>query len=252
MYGENDHTNRGDVAAPAPDVHEFNFPRRHYQRYQLEFLKQAAKLAPGSRLLEYGCGDGFYLEFSRSLGFTPVGIEYNADLVERLRGRSNLEIYNFEEFSEKYAGERFDVVHFGHILEHLPDPRKAIHDVLEHTHADTVFLVDGPVEANICLSRLIIDLGSRLKRKKENYYVPQHLSFTNYRSQLGFFEHMGFDTLVYKVLEQPWPLPDRPNWYSPVSLLLYCLSRTSMVLSDVLTRHGNVFHYTGRLRRSVD
>jgi 2-polyprenyl-3-methyl-5-hydroxy-6-metoxy-1,4-benzoquinol methylase len=140
MYGENDHTNRGDVAAPAPDVHEFNFPRRHYQRYQLEFLKQAAKLAPGGRLLEYGCGDGFYLEFSRSLGFTPVGIEYNADLVELLRSKSDLEIYVYEEFAAKYAGQRFDVVHFGHILEHLPDPRKAIHDVLKHTHADTVFL----------------------------------------------------------------------------------------------------------------
>lgn len=77
------------------------------------------------RLLEVGCGHGWFLEAARERGFETVGIEPDgavADLAEQ-RGLRVLRGLFPDVLDD---GERFDVVIFNDVLEHIPDPRTVL------------------------------------------------------------------------------------------------------------------------------
>lgn len=246
MYGEKDRCYLEEHSDGATLKHRLDFPKYNHQWYQLQFFGKDKHLAAGNRLLDFGCGSGFYMAFSNALGFESIGIEFNEEVARKLRISTRLSIYSVREFQKQYANSQFDVVHFGHILEHLADPKKAINEILRYTHPETLFIFDGPLESNKCLSRLVIDFGSLVKRKPYNQCAPQHLSFTTYDAQLHFFEGLGFKTLLYEAVEQPWPLPSQPDLLSISSLARFSLSRLSMFLSSLFREQGNIFHYVGK------
>jgi len=242
MYGVHDHP---EISASSTLDLDSGFPRFSQESYQLSFLEQDRPLLPGGRLLDFACGNGFYLASARRLGFEVMGVEYDARLAEAVRQRTGLDVRSHAEFRESYRGPRFDVVHLGHVLEHVPSPPDLLRELQAHAHARTVFVVDGPLEYNACLSRWVINLGSRLKAKSHNDQAPQHLSLTTYSSQKRFFETRGFKTLRYEAVEQFWPLPDKPEWRSPSLLARYALGRVSIALSERVAPLGNLFHYVG-------
>ena len=209
-------------------------------------------MAKGKNLLDFATGSGFYLAFAQKLGLEGVGIEYSPEFAALLKTRSDLNIISNKEFEQKYAEQKFDIIHFGHILEHVEKPSELIQQLIPYAHAETVFIVDGPLENNFCLSRFYIKIGSLLKRKKFNTYPPQHLSFTNHKSQLLVFENAGLEKISYKIAEQDFPLPDKPEWKSPVRLISFIISRISIQLSKLHPKAGNVFHYVGKLKQETE
>ena len=58
-----------------------------YGRYKIDVMLDAElkTLKPGARVLDIGCGTGVYLQRFAELGFTPVGIEPAAAMLERAR-----------------------------------------------------------------------------------------------------------------------------------------------------------------------
>lgn len=77
------------------------------------------------RLLEVGCAHGWFLEAAGARGFETVGIEPDtaiADLAEK-RGLRVLRGLFPDVLDD---GERFDVVIFNDVLEHIPDPRAVV------------------------------------------------------------------------------------------------------------------------------
>ncbi len=246
IYGVNDHSYLLDLSENQSLEFEFGYNKFDHQKLQIDFLKEALPLFKGKKLLDYACGSGFYMAYAIKIGLEPVGIEYSEDFVSLLRKKTKLNIYSLNEFREKYMNEKFDIIHLGHILEHMTNPRQFFNELKKSAHNNTLFIVDGPLENNTCLSRLVINMGAKLKKRKYNGYAPQHLSFTNYDSQLLFFNRLGMKKLKYKVVEQYWPLPDKPDWYSISSVFRHILGRCSIFLSGFFKKQGNVFHYIGK------
>ncbi|MEI3232334.1 MAG: GNAT family N-acetyltransferase [Gordonibacter pamelaeae] len=116
---------------------------------QGQIAKQALRTAPedyaafeavnlagrdGVRVLDVGCFDGFntYLKFApyagvaRVVGVDPLP-EAVAEAAARTAGdaRFSFACSTFEDY-EPEAGERFDLVYFSHVLQHLPDPQAAL------------------------------------------------------------------------------------------------------------------------------
>ena len=114
-----------------------------------QIVKQALRTAPedyaafeavnlagrdGVRVLDVGCFDGFntYLKFApyagvaRVVGVDPLP-EAVAEAAARTAGdaRFSFACSTFEDY-EPEAGERFDLVYFSHVLQHLPDPQAAL------------------------------------------------------------------------------------------------------------------------------
>ncbi len=84
----------------------------------------------GTRLLDVGCGEGFFLFNASRAGYTSKGIEISQDVAEYARTEFSLDVEAkpFEELA--FPTDHFDVVTLWQVLEHLPYPLA----VLKETH----------------------------------------------------------------------------------------------------------------------
>lgn len=249
MYGSNDHAYLLALKDGELLKHDFNYPKYNHQGFQLQFFKNYDYKQYGNTLLDIGCGSGYYMSYAKTFGFACLGIEFSTEFAKLLRVKTALDIYSFEEFSHKFPeGKKFDVIHLGHVLEHSTNPEHFLNSLKPFAHSKTIFIVDGPLEKNKCLSRFVIMCGSMLKKNKSNTYHPQHITFTNFKSQLIFFERIGLSKINYTIAEQMFPFPSKIKGESLKGRLLFYLGRISVNLSKVIPGAGNVFHYAGRFK----
>jgi 2-polyprenyl-3-methyl-5-hydroxy-6-metoxy-1,4-benzoquinol methylase len=249
IYGETDHAYIKKMKAGEKIIHDFKWPKYHHQGYQINLFKQSSKLAKGNKLLDFATGSGFYLAYAQTLGFEVVGVEYSQDFSNKMKEKTGLNIISINELESAYSTKKFDIIHFGHILEHLENPYEIIKKLRYFAHDETIIIADGPLEANACLSQKIIRIGAFLKRKKYNYYAPQHLTFTNYNSQLLFFKKAGLKTLKYKVMEQDFPFRIQRKCFFSFNTFTSLLSLCSIQISKLSPKMGNVFHYVGKFEK---
>ncbi len=91
---------------------------------QRDRLESFERLLPATRrrILDIGCGPGFFLKTARERGWTVHGIEPSRQAAEHARGLG-IEITE-EFFNATTAAQlvRYDVVHLNNVLEHVPDP----------------------------------------------------------------------------------------------------------------------------------
>lgn len=245
IYGEEDHTYLKDT--PGKLEYDSNYPFAHYHGYQIKYLKELKGQLPGRSLLDFACGSGFYLEYAQRLGANVVGIEFDEEFVKTLNEKTNFDIHTLDNAKASFRDKPFDFIHLGHVLEHLPDPSAILNDLKDLAHKDTIFIVDGPLEKNRCLSRILVDLGSRIKGKPYNTFAPQHLTLTTKRSQLAFFEQNGLDKNAYYIDEQYFPLSSVFG-KSFSGSLQYLAATLSIRISSLIPGSGNLFHYRGKLK----
>jgi 2-polyprenyl-3-methyl-5-hydroxy-6-metoxy-1,4-benzoquinol methylase len=82
----------------------------------------------GKRVLDVGCGAGWFLRICRQLGAQTFGIEPSAFGARRSRN-DGLEVFNgtVEDYLEQHGAHRkFDVITANHVIEHAPDPVKTL------------------------------------------------------------------------------------------------------------------------------
>lgn len=185
----------------------FNYPFGDYQGYQIHFLNEIKDQLQNKTLLDFACGSGFYMKYAQQFGAKTIGVEFGIDFIKLLNEKTGLEILSFENALQKYENKPFDFIHLGHVLEHLVNPALTMETLKKLAHKDTVFIIDGPLEKNACLSRWYVDFGSKIKGKKYIELAPQHLTLTNKESQLLFFERVGLKKEQYTIVEQFFPLP---------------------------------------------
>lgn len=248
IYGEDDHAYLKKLGEDEMHIYNFDIPPYNHQRFQIDFFSKYKYWEKAGSLLDIGCGSGFYMKSAMRSGIHATGIEYNENFTKLLRKKTGLSIFSFNEFEKNNDGKKFDLIHFGHILEHLIRPEDMLNWAKKYAHENTLIIVDGPLEKNKCLSQMVISTGSKIKKNKMNYYAPQHISFTDHRSQLRFFEKCGLEKVNYQITEQLFPLPSKPDYRSVKNLLLFLTARMSVTLSKLNSRWGNVFHYAGKFR----
>jgi SAM-dependent methyltransferase len=76
---------------------------------------------PGLVLLDYGCGDGSYLESVGSEGLTRIGFELDAAQALRLTERLGVPVYSDAEALMRDHAGRVDIVTMHFVLEHVTD-----------------------------------------------------------------------------------------------------------------------------------
>ena len=249
MYGSEDHSYLLALKENEKLIFNKVYPKYNHQGFQLLFFRKYNYSQYGKTLLDIGCGSGFYMNHAKSLGFTCYGIEFDAAFAALLREKTDLDIFSVEEFEKLFKdGFKFDVIHLGHVLEHSIAPAHFLLGLKKYAHSDTVFIIDGPLEKNKCLSRFFIKWGSILQSKKSNSYPPQHITFTNSHSQLLFFQKAGLKKINYKITEQMFPFPTKLKEEPFKNKLLFILGRISVNLSKIVRGSGNIFHYAGHFK----
>jgi SAM-dependent methyltransferase len=205
---------------PVPTDEEFarmydrsNYHDRYYETLSEEpaptFLPELAPLLPpGGRLLDFGCGNGAFLRTAVAAGFRAEGVELEAKAREQAALNSGCEVLSIRE--ARASGRRYDIVHLGDVLEHLPDPAQALRELEPLLAPAGLFFLEGPLEDNpgpvFYASRLFGAAKKALGRPLLSDFPPFHLFRTSAKAQRAFFENrMGYEVRAFLVDESGWP-----------------------------------------------
>ncbi|MDV2496669.1 MAG: class I SAM-dependent methyltransferase [bacterium] len=160
--------------------------------------------AQGRRLLEVGCGRGWFLDAARRRGLAGIGIEPDAEAAEAAAG-AGLEVRAGFFPQALRPGERFEVVVFNDVFEHLPDPAGALESccrvlepgglvVLNLPSSDGVFYRIGDA-----LER--VGVGFLFERLWQKDLSSPHLSYFNPDNLCRLAGRHGFDEVARGRLE---------------------------------------------------
>ena len=137
------------------------------------------------RLLDYGCGLGFFLDAAYEYGFDPEGVEFNDYALGYIRERYRYTAYGPDEFRPR---DPYDVVTMFDVIEHLREPFEMLDSVHRLLAADGV-LVLSTMDSTSVTSRL---MGKRLEDFRR---IREHLFFFDRSNLSSILGKHGFDVL---------------------------------------------------------
>jgi ubiquinone/menaquinone biosynthesis C-methylase UbiE len=141
----------------------------------------------GARLLEVGSGMG-HLVAQLEDTFETTGIDLNHWAVKQSKSvaqKSSLQTASAQDLP--FGDNSFNVVIIKHIVEHLPDPQKALNEIGRVTEKDGTLILATP------------NLGSKLKPWKGDRWIgyqdPTHISLKQPQEWLALIQSAGFELL---------------------------------------------------------
>lgn len=161
-------------------------------------LKEILKSKPtGGTLLEVGCAHGWFLRLAQAsfdvLGVEPDEYIYEARLKNVLPVRHG---YFPNVLNEK---EKFDVIVFNDVFEHIPDASAALRSCREHLNADGILVINLPDSDGFFYraSKILTQLkASNFFSRMWQVGLPSpHIHYFNRRVLTNLLEHGGFDVI---------------------------------------------------------
>ena len=168
---------------------------KRIRRYEVTMAPMGRLFASGHgrRLLDFGCGNGLFLDLAHARGFDCYGVDLAADAIEVARGKpSGRHAYHGAPADvPEIARGGFDVITMWSVLAHLAEPAKDLAMLHGLLASDGVLLI------------LTVNAGSlALKRRLETWggFTPNHLLFSSPETLPLLLERAGFRAVVMP----PW------------------------------------------------
>jgi len=174
---------------------------------------------PKGTLLDIGCGNGSFISAAKRKGYDVSGIDFDEDAIKiaRRSGLENVWAISLEEFIQQ-GGQKYDVITFFEVLEHLDNPMAFLLSVKK-------LLKPGGYVALSLPNRL---RWPRVVNLAGIDLPPHHLSRWDGPSLRYFLQRAGFE--IVTLTEQPmdtqsvlsclqWMLPYRRLWHGAGKLL---------------------------------
>ncbi len=153
--------------------------RRRYR----ELLEEFEPYRNSNKILDVGCGDGFFLEEAKKLGWEAHGTEYSDEATEICKSK-NIEVKCGALNDLSYPENFFDVVTSFEVIEHINNPVETVSAMRKVVRKGGLVYVTTP-NFN-ALSRYIL---------KDRYNIieyPEHLCYYTPRTLTYLFENNGF------------------------------------------------------------
>lgn len=140
------------------------------------------------RLLDIGCGPGFFLETAMRRGWLAHGIEPSRQAAAHARGLGAEVTEGFFNEASAPALGRFDVVHLNNVLEHIPDPKYLIslaHGLIEP---------GGIICINVPNDFSPLQIAGMTAAGTNDWWVapPHHLNYFDFESLSNLLRRSGF------------------------------------------------------------
>lgn len=146
--------------------------------------------APGSDLLDVGCGPGAFLREARSVGYRVAGLDFDRRAIEVARQRFNLwdvHALSLGQFAETFPERRFDIITFFEVLEHQANPVSFLEDVKRLLKPQGLIALSVPFRDRMPATRFSWD------------YPPHHLTRWNEAAMANILARAGFSVRTIRV-----------------------------------------------------
>jgi len=149
--------------------------------YSLRWRKIRRYVPRGARVLDFGCGKGYFLHQLRAMGREDIhGVELNRSAQVSLRGQ-NFDVAG--QVSELDEPGPYDVITLFHVLEHLEDPKGFLVDLKESLGEGGRLVIEVPN----------LDGFGFGKFGAEWFYLQrEHLYYFNEKSLISLLERAGY------------------------------------------------------------
>jgi SAM-dependent methyltransferase len=140
------------------------------------------------RLLDVGCGPGFFLQTALRRGWLVHGIEPSRQAAAHARTLGALITEGFFNHTSAAALGRFDAINLSNVLEHVPDPALLVrlaHDLLEP---------GGAICVTVPNDFSPLQIAGRVAAGTDDWWVapPHHLNYFNFESLTALLARSGF------------------------------------------------------------
>lgn len=190
---------------------------------------------PARSVLDVGCSMGYVLEAGRRLGLESAGLDISQHAVTRCRALGfRAEVGTLERLP--FTDATFDLVVMKHVLEHTPDPARALEEVQRVLRPRGVVVIAVP-----CVDYW---KGDR-RRTTYRFYRPddlgaQHYVYYSEATLRARLERSGFDVMVFGKIRPRRALARRS-----------VLWRVAEPVRALAWRAGRAFARRTRLQREV-
>jgi 2-polyprenyl-3-methyl-5-hydroxy-6-metoxy-1,4-benzoquinol methylase len=152
----------------------------------LKFIERYAKKG---KILDIGTAGGSFLNVAKKRGWEVHGLEPNKWLCNWCKKNYGIEISSKSLFEQKYPSNYFDVVTLWDVLEHMPDPKKALKECNRILKPNGILVVNYP------------DIGSWISRfmgRKWVFLLSVHLYFFTRTTAKKMLKSAGFKPFLIK------------------------------------------------------
>jgi 2-polyprenyl-3-methyl-5-hydroxy-6-metoxy-1,4-benzoquinol methylase len=110
-------------------------------RYE-ELLKKFESKRKLNRILDVGCGDGYFLDVAKKKGWEVYGTEFTDNAIELCRSKGiNMHQGSVQTFQEEI---QFDVITSFEVLEHINDGKSHVNKIFQLLRPDGIFYFTTP------------------------------------------------------------------------------------------------------------
>lgn len=177
-----------------------------YEGGKLRELERCG-ISQNSRVLDVGCGGGFFLTLLKQKGWNAVGVEPNSDLVKKATA-AGLDVRQGTLVDAALEPASFDAITLWHALEHDPAPRQ------------TLARCRSLLKPGGCVVIQVPDFGSWEARRLGNYFwgldLPRHLLFFTEKTLATIGKNQGFEIEQIRRARNPtswlWSLLRWTGW----------------------------------------
>lgn len=165
----------------------------------LEILEKCYPIRSG-RLLDIGCGHGFFLQMAREKGWKGSGIDISESAVSYAKSKG-MDVSSTTLFKKAYDDEEFDAVTMFYVLEHLLEPVKYLQEVHRILKPKGLLLVRVPHTTPIAKILNILRIPNRL------YTADYHLSDFSPQTIRQVLRKTGFKNVRIVIGGATYPEP---------------------------------------------
>lgn len=140
------------------------------------------------RLLDIGCGPGFFLKTAKARGWRVFGIEPSMQAAAHARSLGVEVVEGFFNAENAQGLGRFDAIHLNNVLEHVPDPIAILSAAAGLLDREGVLCVGVPNDFSP------FQIAARATAGTGAWWLapPHHLNYFDFETLGGLLERLGF------------------------------------------------------------
>lgn len=155
----------------------------------IRFDRIEASIPSPRRALDIGCATGMLVRYLSERGWHAEGVEICAPAARFGREKRGVTIHVGTLDSQRFPDRSFDLVHFSHVIEHVPDPRTFLGEVVRVTKPGGYVVVVTPNTAS---------LQARLFGRNWRSAIADHMNLFSRRTLRRLMEEAGLSVTATK------------------------------------------------------